>query len=51
MSIVNFEHICHLFLSVSVVDFEQVNVCRVTLNCETKLEKIMTSVPMSDKCP
>ena len=25
--IVNFEHISHLFTSVSTVDFEQVNVC------------------------
>ena len=31
--IVNFEHISHLFFSVSIVDFEQVNVCRGALSC------------------
>ena len=31
-------------LRVSVVDFGQVNVCRVALNCETKLEKITEAV-------
>ena len=25
--IVNFEHIAHIFSTVSIVDFEQVNVC------------------------
>ena len=31
--IVNFEHISHLFFSVSIVDFEQVSVCGEALNC------------------
>ena len=30
--IVNFEHMLHLFLSVSIVDFEQVNVCYVIVS-------------------
>ena len=30
--IVNFEHMLHLFLSVSIVDFEQVNVCCVIVS-------------------
>ena len=31
--IVNFEHISHLFFSVSIVDFEQVNVCGGAISC------------------
>ena len=32
VSIVNFEHIPHLFLSVSIVDFEQVNLAELMLS-------------------
>ena len=37
--IVNFEHISH-FLSVSMVVFEKVNVCRGALSCVNKSTKV-----------
>ena len=45
--IVNFEHISHLFFSVSIVDFEQVNVCRGALSC---VNIITQSLKMSKCC-
>ena len=36
--IVNLEHISHLFSGVSIVDFEQVNVCRVVIKDTLKIK-------------